>query len=182
MAYPIPVHLRRTVFLVALLMTVVVFWLMAAPLTTEHAPFGIVSLELARYPEVAARVINSWNAGQQAQAIASVRWDFLWLLSYSTSISLACIWAAGMLGRSEFFRKIGHFLAWLLWLAALLDAAENVALLQMLNGAIRVPWPQLSYWCALVKFDIVILGLLYVLAGGVGWIVNRRTKPPEFSL
>lgn len=175
MTYPIPAQLRRPLFLIALLMTAVVAWLMAAPLTTEHAPFGIVSLELARFPEVAQRVVGSWSAAQQAAAIAGVRWDFLWLLCYSTSISLACVWAADVLNGSVFVAKIGVILAWLLWLAAALDAVENGALLQMLGGATQAPWPQLSYWCALVKFDIVILGLLYVLGGGVGWLLNRRT-------
>lgn len=176
MAYPIPAHLRRPVFLVSLLLTVVVAWLMAAPLTTTHARFGIVSLELARYPEVAERVIGSWTLEQQAQAAAGVRWDFLWLLCYSTSISLACVWAAGVFSRSSYLVSIGYALAWLLWLAALLDAVENVALLQMLNGVTQTPWPELAYWCALVKFDIVILGLLYSLGGGIVGLLARRAK------
>jgi len=177
MIYPIPVHLRRTVFLVALLLTIIVAWLMAAPLTTDHAAFGIVSLELARSPEVAGLVIGSWSPEQQAQAVAGVRWDFLWLIAYSTTISLACVWAAGVLGRSEFLTKIGLFLAWLIWLAALLDAVENVALLQMLGGSSVAFWPALSYWCAMIKFDIVILTLLYVVTGGLAllWQKMRLT-------
>ena len=181
MAYPIPVHLRRTVFLVGLLLTAVVFWLLDTPLRTVHAPFGIVSLELARYPEVAARVITSWDATQQAAATAGVYWDFLWLLCYSTTISLACVWAAGVFSRSPYLASIGYALAWLLWLAALLDAVENVALLQMLGGATQPPWPALAYWCALAKFDIIFLGLVYVLAGAGGWLLSRRTKQPQIS-
>lgn len=173
MTYPIPVHLRRPIFLASLLLTVIVAWVMAAPLTTPHARFGIVSLELAHSPAVAERVIASWTAEQQAQALAGTKWDFLWLLSYSTSISLACVWAADILHRSPFLSRIGMFLAWLLWLAALLDAVENVALLQMLNGAVQTPWPQISYWCALVKFDIVVLGLVYVLTGGASWLLGK---------
>ncbi|MBI3960937.1 MAG: hypothetical protein HY328_19165 [Chloroflexi bacterium] len=177
MAYPIPVHLRRPVFVVSLLLTAVVAWLMAAPLTTSHARFGIVSLELARFSEVAERVIGSWTAEQQAQASAGVWWDFVWLICYSTAISLACVWAADVWQRSDFLVKIGYALAWLLWLAALLDAVENVALLQMLGGATQTPWPQISYWCALVKFDIVILGLTYTFGGGLTWLWrNARRK------
>ena len=179
MAYPIPVHLRRTVFLVTLLLTVVVFWLMAAPLTTDHARCGIVSLELARVPEVAGLVIGSWTPDQQAQAVASVRWDFVWLLCYSTTLSLACVWAAGLFNRSTYLVSIGYALAWLLWLAALLDTVENVALLQMLGGATRPPWPALAYWCALAKFDIIFLGFVFVLTGGVAWLLGRRRKLPE---
>ncbi|HRJ44190.1 MAG: hypothetical protein KJZ86_14695 [Caldilineaceae bacterium] len=178
MLYPIPIRLRFPVFVISLLLTAVVAWLMAAPLTTEHAPFGIVSLELARYPEVAQRVIGSWSADQQAQAAAGVGWDFVWLLCYSTSLSLACVWAAEKLGRFDFALKIGYFLAWLCWLAALLDGVENIALLRMLGGDTGPPWPALSYWAALVKFDIVILGFLYVLAGAAMWLVlglSRRS-------
>lgn len=179
MTYPIPAHLRRTFFWVGLVLTVVVFWLLDAPLKTEHAPFGIVSLELARYPEVANRVITSWDATQQAAATAGIYWDFLWLLSYSTTISLACVWAAGVFRRSSYLASIGYALAWLLWLAALLDAVENVALLQMLGGAIQTPWPALSYWCALAKFDIVFLGLVYVFAGAVDWLWRRKKAKGE---
>lgn len=173
MAYPIPVHLRRPVFLIALVLTIVVAWLMAAPLTTDHAAFGIVSLELARSPEVAELVIGSWSPEQQALAAAGVRWDFLWLIAYSTTLSLACVWAADVLGRWEFLAKIGLFLAWLIWLAALLDAVENVALLQMLGGSSAAFWPALSYWCALIKFDIVILALLYVVTGGLVFLWQK---------
>lgn len=176
MAYPIPVRLRLPIFLVSLLLTIVVAWLMTAPLMTEHAPFGIVSLELARFPEVARRVIDSWTVEQQAQAAAGVRLDFLWLICYSTSLSLACVWAAGIQRCSDFLVKIGYFLAWLLWLAALLDAVENVALLQMLGGDTAPLWPALSYWAALLKFDIVILGLLYVLAGAGAWLTHRLSS------
>lgn len=179
MAYPIPARLRFRIFLLSLLLTVVVFWLMNAPLKTEHTPFGIVSLELARYPEVAAQVIASWDATQQAAAKAGVYWDFLWLLAYSTTISLACVWAAGVFSRSSYLASIGYALAWLLWLAALLDAVENVALLQMLGGATQPPWPALAYWCALAKFDIIFLGVVYIFAGAVGWLGNRLAKPPE---
>lgn len=173
MTYPIPVRLRLPVFLAALLLTILVAWLMAAPLTTEHAAFGIVSLELARFPQVAELVIGSWSPEQQAQAAAGVRWDFLWLIAYATTLSLACVWAAGVFARSPFLAKIGIFLAWLLWLAALLDAVENVALLQMLGGATQSIWPAISYWCAMIKFDIVILGLLYVITGGLVFLWQK---------
>lgn len=174
MIYPIPVHHRRLIFTTALILTIVVAWLMAAPLTSNHAPFGIVSLELARYPNMAEFVIGSWTPEQQIAAITSVRWDFLWLLCYSTTISLACVWAAGVFSRSSYLVSIGYALAWLLWLAALLDAVENVALLQMLGRTTQPPWPALAYWCALAKFDILILGLVYIFAGGIGWLLKKQ--------
>jgi hypothetical protein len=52
-------------------------------------------------------------------------------------------------------------LAWGPWLAALLGAVENVALLRMLRGAVEKLWPQIARRCAVSKFALVITGLLH---------------------
>lgn len=54
--------------------------------------------------------------------------------------------------------------------AAMLDAAENFALLKILGETIRNPWPQIARWCAILKF--VIAGVTYVLiVGGGTWLI-----------
>jgi hypothetical protein len=55
--------------------------------------------------------------------------------------------------------------------AGLLDAIENVALLRMLHGGVAQPWPRIARLCAIPKFAIVALGMLYVLAG---WLSGRK--------
>jgi hypothetical protein len=70
----------------------------------------------------------------------------------------------------------GAPLAWGLLLAAALDAAENAALLTMLWGTVRAPWPQVSFWCAAIKFALVALGLIYAAYGAAGALLGRRGK------
>jgi len=49
--------------------------------------------------------------------------------------------------------------------AALFDAVENFALWKILLGAWASPWPELAAVCAQVKFGLLLLGLVYALAG-----------------
>ena len=68
------------------------------------------------------------------------------------------------------------FLAWGQWLAALLDAIENGALLTMLLDVPAQPWPVVAWWCAIAKFALVLLGLLFVLVGGVSLVVTSKRR------
>jgi len=58
-------------------------------------------------------------------------------------------------------------LGWAQFLAALLDAGENFALINLAFGSQRESWPIIARWCALVKFSIVGAGLAYILAGAL---------------
>ena len=51
------------------------------------------------------------------------------------------------------------------WPAALLDAPA-------------APWPQVAWWCAAVKFTLVLLGLAYAAWGGV-WAAKRFGEPTK---
>lgn len=50
-------------------------------------------------------------------------------------------------------------------LAGLLDIGENLCLLQLLDGQREAWLPLAAYWLAAVKFTLVGLGILTVLAG-----------------
>ena len=92
--------------------------------------------------------------------------DYVFLLSYSTTIGLACVWTARFLhDRQWSLARIGVPLAWVQWLAAVLDAIENYALITMLFGSVTSPWPQIAYWCAIIKFALVFLGMVYGIFG-----------------
>jgi hypothetical protein len=47
---------------------------------------------------------------------------------------------------------------------------ENIALIQMLMGSANEIWPVLAFGCAAVKFILVTIGILYVLAI---WLIFR---------
>jgi len=67
---------------------------------------------------------------------------------------------------------VGYFLAWGQWLAGLFDAVENYALLTLLQGAaVEGVVPDsaaatLARQCALLKFGLIAVGLIYVASAG----------------
>jgi hypothetical protein len=52
-------------------------------------------------------------------------------------------------------------------LAGLLDCTENYALIRLLLGSQNAALSSLARMCALPKFLIVLLGLLYLAAGAI---------------
>lgn len=179
MRYPISKQHRALIFWSLFVLNGVIMYWMSGPITTPAAPLGIVSLELAGTPANARTIIDSWDAAARAHAVFSVRLDYLYLLTYSTVMSIGCMWAASQVREHRWLARIGLYLAWLQWLAALLDAIENIGLLQMLGGKTEQPWPLIAQWFAIPKFMLLGLGLFYVLIiGGSLWLRNRLSKAP----
>jgi hypothetical protein len=172
----IPSHYRPRLFVFFLILTLVVMValnVLGTPLQTAAAPAGIVSYEFSANTEGADAILNSWDNQAKIYAALNLGLDYLFMPAYATAIGLATIWVGQAIGGRA--RSLGVWLAWGQWLAALLDATENVALLKMLLETTAAPWPQLAYGCAAVKFALVLLGLLFVLVGAAYyWLVGRR--------
>ena len=173
----IPVGRRRWAFLPLLALTFVLGGVLVyvdGPLQTAAAPRGILSYEVAGSVEVARRMLDSWAGQATAYAGFSLGIDYLYMPAYSTTLALGCLWAAGVLGGvSVRLASLGVALAWGQWLAALLDAKENVALTLMLFGGAREPWPWIAWWCAVPKFVLISAGMLYALAAVAVRAVRR---------
>ncbi len=109
--------------------------LVGEALITTAAPYGIISFELAGSVEKAQQIIDSWDQDARLYAAFSLGFDYLFMLLYSTTIALACLWGGRALQARDIpGYRIGIFLAWGLWLAAVLDGIENIALsLSLLN-------------------------------------------------
>jgi hypothetical protein len=153
----------------------VIFQVLDAPLQTPAAPMGIVSLELAGSVPAVQEILASWDVPAQLHATLGLGLDYLFMPIYSTAIGLGCIWAADILHRRGWLlSRLGQVLAWALWLAALCDATENIALTTIMFGTVEVPWPQVSATCATVKFALIAAGLAYALYGLAGGISESR--------
>jgi len=143
---------------------------LGAPLRTEAAPAGIVSLEFAGSLPAAQRMVDSWGGTGRIYAGLNLGLDYLFLAAYPVSIGLAC----GLLSRRLRTRggglsETGIVLAWGQGAAGLLDALENYGLIRVLLGTQFEAWPTLARLAATGKFILVALGLLYVLVGlGLG--------------
>ena len=62
------------------------------------------------------------------------------------------------------------------FLAFLLDAAENYFLIRLLLGDRQALWPTLARWCAIPKFGLVLAALAYLAGGGL-FSRARSTRP-----
>ena len=174
-----PAAQKRTLLVLAVLTLAVlaVFRVIDRPLQTAAAPSGIVSFELAGTLAAAQAMVASWDRQAQLLAAFGLGLDYLFMPLYSTAIGLACIVAAGgpLRGR-RLLAGMGWLLAWGLWLAALLDAVENTALLQVLLGSEVPAWPAIARWCASLKFLLILAGLAYALLAGVTSVVKAARQ------
>lgn len=164
----IPTPNRRSVFIALLAWTIfltILSQLLNSPLRTSAAPAGIVSFELARSPETAKLIIASWNKGTQLSAAFGLGLDYLYMVSYAFTISLACLLTADRM--KGWLAHIGIIMGWGIFLAAVLDAIENVGLMYSLVGYTGGFWPEVSFWCATFKFAFIILGILFALVSRI---------------
>ena len=173
-----PTQYTRRIFPSLLLVTLAVMAilnLVSTPLTTQAAPLGIISYELAGSVARAQSILDSWDGPAQLHAAFALGFDYVFMLVYSTTIGLACMMAAGVLRSRHWpLAGIGAGLAWGQWLAAGFDVVENIALTAMLFGAVVSPWPQIAYTCAIIKFGLIFLGLVYSFYGGVVRLFIRK--------
>ncbi|MEW6717786.1 MAG: hypothetical protein AB1345_09810 [Chloroflexota bacterium] len=154
--------------LVLTLAVLVGLQVLGSPLKTDAAPAGIVSFEFAGEQPVAQGIVESWGQRGQVYAGLNLGLDFLFLVAYASAIGLGCVLVARNLwARFEFLPLVGVVLSWGQFGAALLDSVENIALIQVLLGIKGEIWPAVALWCALPKFIIVALGLLYVILGAL---------------
>jgi hypothetical protein len=162
---------------IASLVVMVCLNLVSRPLVTPAAPQGIISFELAGSSNRAAQILASWSENARLSAAFGLGFDYLFMLAYSTTLSLACIMAVDVLrGRFPPLASFGTYLAWGQWLAALLDAIENIALTVILFNQPLDPWPWLAQLCASLKFILIFLGLVYAFLGLIFHLQPTRVK------
>ncbi len=164
---------QKPVFIYLAVLTVIIMvclQLIGGPLVTGTAPGGIVSYEFAGDIPTARAILKSWDAAGQVYAGLSLGLDFLFLFAYAGSIGLGCVLVARKLApQGGIIRQVGIWLAWGLPVAAFLDYLENYALIRLLLGSELALWPPMAHWCAIGKFTLVGIGLLFVI---IGWVVS----------
>jgi hypothetical protein len=128
------------------------------PLTSR----AIVDFELAKETPVAERMVQNWEtAGLLHKAKESIYIDFLFIVLYTTGLSVASVFM-GRLTRHEILVRAGNFFSYLVISAGICDVIENVALLKSLHGAVRSWNVILAYDMAATKFSMLILTILFI--------------------
>jgi hypothetical protein len=186
----IPNEYRKQIFFIFLSLMLIlfaIFRVLDQPLRTPAAPNGIVSFELAGSPLQAQAIIDEWKrsslllsevAGQADPNIVNVPYvfaafglgiDYLFMPIYAFALAFGTLLAAGRHG--GWLKSLGAVAGWGAFVAALFDAIENFALFQILLNRAHSPYPEVAFYCASLKFGLLIFGLLYALAG---WLLPRN--------
>ena len=140
------------------LMFVALRW-QGAGLKTNTSPRGIIDLEFADKPQRLQELLFNWDL---SVVKINIWLDFLFIVSYVLFLSIAseiCAmkWPAGIM------RQMGLTLIRVAYAAGILDIAENLFMLQSIDGNFTFTSLQLTYYCAAVKFTLAAIILLYLL-------------------
>ncbi len=138
-----------------------VFQILDQPL----APNGIVLFELARTPEHASEILASWSPLAKLYAAFGLGLDYLFMPSYAVTIALGVLLA--LKRHTGWFASLGKWVGWGSLAAALFDATENFALWKLMAHGVNSTWPQVAFWCASFKFELILIGIGFALLGAL---------------
>ena len=166
---------RITLFLlIILIINMVVLRIFDAPLKNEISSKGIVSFELAKDIDKTIQILDSWDANAKINAGLSLGLDFLFLLVYSSFITILIYSVNNRLWKNKSVYKLGKLLIVLIFTAAIFDSIENIALIQLLLGDLKQTWSSIAYYFAFAKFTIVLICIFYLLVNGFLTIFSKK--------
>lgn len=142
------------------------------PLTSGE----IVKFELAKEAPVAESILQDWMAnGKYEKGLQSLYLDFLFIVLYTSGLSVACIFLS-RLTQHEILMRTGYFFCYLVIAAGICDIIENVALLKNFYGTTKNWNTILAYDMAATKFSLLILTILFLGICLVFWAL-RQIEP-----
>lgn len=144
-------------------------------LVNDEAPVHIVSLELAGTLEKARAILASWDREQQLFAVFGIGADYLYIFVYGILLAAGAAWGVAVF-QQGFLSKLGIWLSRAMILAGVADAVENYAMLQLFWGEQSQGWVSLAYYCASLKFGIVIAAIVYGLFTTLAAFTWRRLR------
>lgn len=110
----------------------------------------------------AERIMAIWRDAKLEQDARISLWlDFAFLLAYPLGLALACWTLAN--GGSGWVAQAGICTGFLVLLCTPLDAAENIALLRMVDKGADGAIVRVAAVCAVIKFLLAGLAMLYLL-------------------
>lgn len=151
----------RFAFPAALVMCLTyIFWFKNhnKPLTSND----IVRFEIAGTPEKAQTLLDAWEKMELTDTLlSSIYWDYPFILLYTLSLGLGCLWA-GQLAKYPAFKRAASLLAGGVCLAGLSDVVENLAMTCSIRQAPQAWSTRLAEAAAYLKFGLLVAGLLFI--------------------
>ena len=167
-------RLRQLFWLFFLLTIAYSIWVRSylSPLGSDD----IVQFEIAKTARHAEAIILDWKTtGKYEKGIASTYFAYVFMALYTIAIALGCRFISVCTG-NEILIKGGRGFAWLIVGATLCDLVENIAISQTIRGHISQWNVSVAYGLARVKFSIVIICILFMLACALYWLIGRLSR------
>ena len=164
-------RLRQLFWLFFLLTIAYMIWVRSylSPLSSNE----IVQFEIAKTVNKANLIIEDWkNTGKYELGVKSTYFAYLFMFLYTMAIATGCRFISACTG-NDILIKGGRGFAWLIFVATICDVIENIALSRTLGGNISQLNVSIAYNLARVKFSIVIVCLLFILACTLYWGIGR---------
>lgn len=162
--------MKKLLFPFFIIGTVIMMMVMGStgkPLKTATTPNGIVNLELAYNTTKINAVFKAWQINTTTSKIPAAKtntyWDFLFIFFYAGLLYLCCRKFYEKYKHAGFFYNTGGLLAKAVLVAAALDVIENMYLLKLLDGNITNAFATACSACAMVKFTLLIMAVVYIL-------------------
>jgi hypothetical protein len=164
-------RMRRLFWLFSLLTIAYMIWIRSylSPLSSGE----IVQFEIAKTVHKANSIIQDWkNSGKYEQGVKSTYFAYFFIALYTIAIGLGCRFISACTG-NDILTKGGRGFGWLIWIATICDIIENIAMSQTLQGNISQLNVMMAYNLARVKFSIVIVCILFMVACAIYWAIGR---------
>lgn len=164
-------RLRQLFWLFFLLTVGYMIWVRnyLSPLSSDD----IVQFEIAKTVNKAQAIIDDWkNTGKYELGVKSTYFAYVFMVLYTVAIALGCRFLSVCTG-NEILIKGGRGFAWLIFGATICDVIENIALSRTLQGDISQWNVSIAYNLARIKFSIVIVCLLFILACSLYWVIGK---------
>jgi hypothetical protein len=170
---------HRGLIVLALLLLTLGVGALALPSIDDMGDVGIIEFELARTSEQASEYYGELGESGRDAAEDSLYLDYPYLILYGLFYAAACVVVAARAAERGMTRLAswGRPLMWGSAAGAACDAAENLALLRVLDGHTDQPWPGLAFTFASVKFLLLTAATLYIVVGFL--LTLRASKEPS---
>ena len=152
------------------LLMIIVMRFQGGTLKTKDSPRGIIDLEFADTPQRLHELLSRWDISVVKMNI----WlDFLFIVSYVLFLSIAAELCAEKWPEASVPRKAGLFFAKIAYVAGILDIAENLLMLQSIQGNYTNISLQLTFYCAATKFVLAALIIVYLVAS-IPFVIRKK--------
>ncbi len=133
----------------------------------------IVQFEIAKTADKAQSIIKDWkNTGKYEQGVKSIYFAYLFIIFYTLAIGFGCRFISACTG-NDILIKGGQGFAWLIGIATICDIIENIAMSKTLGGNISQLNVTIAYNLARIKFSIVIVCVLFMVACSLYWLISK---------